>query len=94
MYQQDLFLNEVSLFDRLCDPDWLRAGYFAVKRNKGAPGIDGVSISDFGERLEEELIQLANEIKGWAYKPKPVKRVEIDKPGGGIRLLGIPTMRS
>jgi group II intron reverse transcriptase/maturase len=65
-----------------------------VKKNKGSPGVDGVTIEDFGSRLTEELRQLKEELESWSYKPSPVRRVEIPKPGGkGIRLLGVPTVR-
>jgi len=64
-----------------------------VAKNKGAPGIDGVTIEAFQENIDEELSQLAEELANWTYKPRPVKRVEIDKPDGGIRLLGIPCVR-
>jgi retron-type reverse transcriptase len=75
--------------------DYLEEGFKAVRRNKGAPGIDGVTIAEFGTRLEEELEQLKEELESWTYKPQPVKRVEIPKPGkgAGVRLLGIPCVR-
>jgi len=65
-----------------------------VKKNKGSPGIDGVTVAEFGSRLGEELSRLKEELESWTYKPSPVRRVEIPKPGGkGIRLLGVPTVR-
>jgi group II intron reverse transcriptase/maturase len=65
-----------------------------VKKNKGSPGVDGVAIAEFESRLIEELSQLKEELESWTYKPSPVRRVEIPKPGGkGIRLLGVPTVR-
>jgi len=65
-----------------------------VRKNKGSPGVDGVTIEEFGSRLNEELTQLKEELESWCYKPSPVRRVEIPKPGGkGIRLLGVPTVR-
>jgi len=65
-----------------------------VKKNKGSPGVDGVTIAEFESRLSEELSQLKEDLEGWTYKPSPVRRVEIPKPGGrGIRLLGVPTVR-
>jgi RNA-directed DNA polymerase len=72
----------------------LNVGFGQVKKNKGKPGIDGISITDFETRLDEELSQLQQELIDWTYQPSPVRRVEIPKPGGkGVRLLGIPTVR-
>ena len=65
-----------------------------MKKNKGSPGIDGVTIAEFESRLDEELSRLTAELDGWTYKPSSVRRVEIPKPGGcGIRLLGMRTVR-
>lgn len=92
MRQRELFTDERSLFEKLCDQRNLRSGFKAVKKNGGSPGIDGVTIEEFGNRLEEELVQLQEELESWNYKPKPVRRVEIPKPGkgAGVRLLGVP----
>ena len=90
----DLFVKDTTLFGELCATAYLKEGFKAVKRNGGSPGIDDVSIKDFEERLEEELAQLSKELKSWTYRPKPVRRVEIPKPGNaGVRLLGIPCVR-
>lgn len=90
----DLFHNEARLFERLCEPAMLYHGFIAVKRNKGAPGIDGVTIEDFESNLTEELDKLAKELSIWNYKPNPVRQVEIDKPGSTEkRKLGIPCIR-
>ena len=94
MRQQDLFTEEDRLFEELCTIERLRAGFRRVKKNKGSPGIDGVTIEEFGSRLSEELSQLKADLESWTYQPSPVRRVEIPKPGGkGIRLLGVPTVR-
>jgi RNA-directed DNA polymerase len=94
MRQRDLFRNEARRFEELCTIERLRAGFRRVRKNKGSPGVDGVTIEDFGSRLNEELTQLKEELESWCYKPSPVRRVEIPKPGGkGIRLLGVPTVR-
>lgn len=82
-----------SLFDRLCEIETLRDGFKAVRRNKGAHGIDGVTVDDFADHLEEELGQIQTELWSWTYQPKPVRGVEIPKPQGGKRLLGIPCIR-
>jgi group II intron reverse transcriptase/maturase len=64
-----------------------------VKKNRGVPGIDGQSVDDFAQNLENELNQLLLELHEKRYQAQPVKRVEIDKDDGGKRLLGIPTVR-
>jgi group II intron reverse transcriptase/maturase len=72
----------------------LGVGFELVRRNHGAPGIDGVSIADFEANSDEELSQLQQELGNWTYQPSPVRRVEIPKPDSkGVRLLGIPTVR-
>ena len=92
--QRDLLIDERRLFEELCEPWRLNAGFQAVRRNKGSAGIDGVSVAEFEANLDEELARLAEELASWRYKPSPVRRVEIPKPGGkGIRLLGVPTVR-
>jgi RNA-directed DNA polymerase len=89
-----LLIDERRLFESLCTTAGLYSGFRSVKKNKGSPGIDGVSIEEFGSRLDEELSRLKEELEGWTYKPSPVRRVEIPKPGGrGTRLLGVPTVR-
>src|SRR5690606_22899996 len=63
-----------------------------VKANRGAAGVDGVTVDDFPELFRERWPQLRGELANGTYVPSPVRRVEIDKPGGGVRLLGIPTV--
>ena len=94
MAQLELILDTQCLFEKLCSVAFLRQGFRAVKRNGGAPGRDGISIQEFESRLEEELAHLRKDLEGWSYEPKPVRRVEIPKPGGnGVRLLGMPCIR-
>jgi len=94
MKQLELKLNEPSLFDKLCTGSALMRGWKAVKANGGSPGIDGITIKDYQSRLEGELGQLKKELISWTYKPQPVRRVEIPKPGGkGVRNLGVPCIR-
>lgn len=89
-----LLIEEPRLFENLCSTLYLGVGFEWVKRNRGAPGIDGVSISDFEANLDEELSRLQQELSNWTYQPSPVRRIEIPKPDGkGVRLLGIPTVR-
>jgi RNA-directed DNA polymerase len=88
-----LFDSNRDLFERLCAEDNLLEAFLAVKRNKGAPGVDGVTIQDFESQLHDELAKLANDLQNWQYKPMPVKRVEIPKEDGSVRKLGIPSVR-
>jgi len=82
-----------SLYDRMLSIDNLRKGFFKVKSSKVAAGIDGQTISDFSVDLEYNLALLARELREKSYRPQPVRRVEIPKPNGGVRLLGIPAVR-
>jgi RNA-directed DNA polymerase len=87
-------LYERSLFEKILNIDNLRMSFTRVKRNKGAPGIDGITIEEYEQNLEGELNQLRQEVQSWMYKPTPVKRVEIPKPNGkGTRNLGIPIIK-
>ena len=67
----------------------------AVKRvysNKGAGGIDGVSVEELNDYMKQNWKRIKEEISKREYKPQPVRRVEIPKPNGGVRKLGIPTV--
>lgn len=90
--QLHLFVDKRSLFEKLCDLHNLQAGFKAVKKNGGASGVDGVTVEEYEDRLDEELARLKKDLEGWSYKPSPVRRVEIPKPGkgAGVRLLGVP----
>jgi RNA-directed DNA polymerase len=86
--------NSINLFDKIVSDSGLKSAFMSVWKNKGAAGIDGVTVEKFAENLTEELGQLRNELHSWTYKPRPVKRVEIPKAEGiGKRLLGIPCVR-
>lgn len=82
-----------SLYGRLLSKRNLYKAFLKVKSAKGAPGIDGQSIKDFSEGIRENITMLATELRDKSYRPKPVKRVEIPKPDGGVRKLGIPSVR-
>ena len=66
--------------------------YKQVKENKGAAGVDRQSLEDFGQRMSDNLYKLWNRMSSGSYFPPPVRRVEIPKPDGGTRPLGIPTV--
>lgn len=93
MGKLNLFDSNRDLFERLCSEDNLLEAFLAVKRNKGAAGVDGVTINDFEAQLHEELSKIANDLRNWQYKPMPVRRVEIPKEDGSMRKLGIPCVR-
>lgn len=82
-----------SLYGRMLEEKRLEAAYRKVRAANGAPGIDGVSVKAFGDELAENLAGLVKELREKQYRPLPVKRVEIPKPGGGVRKLGIPSVR-
>ena len=63
-----------------------------VKANKGAGGIDGIEIDEIDQYLRENWVEIRDKIRRRKYKPQPVRRVEIPKPNGGVRNLGIPTV--
>jgi RNA-directed DNA polymerase len=63
-----------------------------VRANKGSPGIDGMTVDELPEYLEQHWPAIREQLLSGTYEPKPVKRVEIPKPDGGVRKLGIPTV--
>jgi RNA-directed DNA polymerase len=82
-----------SLMGQVLELRRLKAAYEEVRANHGAAGVDGVSVEEFGERLEENLLKLISELGARSYRPLPVRRVLIPKPDGGQRPLGIPAVR-
>ena len=84
--------NAEGLLEAILSRDNLNAAYVKVKQNKGAAGVDGMSVEDMLPYLKEHREELLERIRKGKYRPKPVRRVEIPKPDGGVRLLGIPTV--
>ncbi|SON50107.1 group II intron reverse transcriptase/maturase [Vibrio tapetis] len=82
-----------SLYGHLLHKERLYKGFKKVWKAKGAAGIDRQSLSDYAQNLSDNLDQLLLELKTKRYTPQPVRRVEIPKDDGGVRLLGIPTVR-
>lgn len=82
-----------DIVQRIINPDNLQRAYKKVKKNKGKPGIDGMSVDELLPYLALEDRNLILSIKDGSYMPQPVKRVEIKKPDGGKRKLGIPTVK-
>ena len=82
------------LYDKLYREDILAHAYELAKANQGAPGVDGQSFAGIeAQGREKWLRELRDELCSQKYKPQPVRRVMIPKPGGGERPLGIPTIR-
>ena len=81
-----------SLLEKILHRDNLNAAYKRVKQNGGAAGVDGMTVDEMLPHLRENREELIASIRGGWYKPKPVRRVEILKPDGGVRLLGVPTV--
>jgi len=82
------------LYDKVYREDILAHAYELAKANRGAPGVDGQTFEGIeAQGLEKWLKELGNELRARRYKPQPVRRVMIPKPGGGERPLGIPTIR-
>jgi group II intron reverse transcriptase/maturase len=81
-----------DLLEQMLQRENLRRAYKRVKQNKGAPGVDGVTVEQLQDHLWQHWDTVKNQLLTGTYQPMPVKRVEIPKPGGGVRLLGIPTV--
>jgi len=82
------------LCDKICREDILRHAYTLARANAGAPGVDGMTFEQIDAAgVEVWLEGLREELVSKRYRPEPVRRVKIPKPGGGERPLGIPTIR-
>ena len=81
------------LLEAILDRDNLNRAYKRVKKNNGAPGIDGMTVEETREWLKENREELLTKLANGKYKPDPVRRKEIPKPDGGVRKLGIPTVK-
>ncbi|MDQ0247949.1 group II intron reverse transcriptase/maturase [Bacillus fengqiuensis] len=80
------------LMERMLSRENLLTALKRVERNKGSHGIDGMSVKDLRRHLYEHWNFLRQSLKEGTYQPSPVRRIEIPKPNGGVRLLGIPTV--
>jgi RNA-directed DNA polymerase len=81
-----------SLMEEVCDPGNLKRALQRVRQNQGAPGIDGMTVQELPGYLGAHWSQIRTQLLEGKYKPRAAKRVEIPKPGGGVRKLGIPTV--
>lgn len=82
-----------GLMEKIVSRGNMMAAYSRVVSNKGAPGIDEMPVTALKGYLQEEWPRIKEELLAGTYHPQPVRKVEIPKPGGGTRMLGIPTVR-
>jgi len=82
----------VALMERIVAADNVRRAWRQVKGNRGAPGIDGMGIEDFPAYARGHWPAIRQALLDGTYRPQPVRRVSIPNPGGGERLLGIPSV--
>ena len=82
-----------QLMETVVDPDALRIACAAVRRNAGKPGIDGMTTGELEAHLQRHWDVIRDKLLKGSYVPSPVRRVEIPKPAGGKRILGIPTVQ-
>lgn len=80
------------MLEKILSDDNIKTAYKRVYANKGAGGVDGVTINELEEYMREHWQGIKQEIQERKYKPQPVLRVEMPKPNGGVRKLGIPTV--
>lgn len=85
-------MNVNNLMEQILSRDNLNKAYLQVVRNKGAEGVDGVKYTELKEHLEKNGEEIKEQMRTRKYKPQPVRRVEIPKPDGGVRNLGVPTV--
>jgi RNA-directed DNA polymerase len=82
--------EEERLMEEVCDRQNLEIAWKRVRGNKGSPGVDGMTIDAAVEYLREHWPTIRSQLLNGAYQPQPVRRVEIPKPDGGVRKLGVP----
>ena len=80
----------MQLMEEVCERENLVRAWQRVRDNKGAPGVDGMTIDDAKSFLSEHWPDIRSQLLAGTYQPQPVKRVEIPKPDGGVRKLGVP----
>src|SRR6267378_2592518 len=78
------------LMEEVCERENLKAALRRVKANKGSPGVDGMTVIGIKDYLKQHWPAIREQLLSGTYEPKPVRRVEIPKPGGGVRKLGVP----
>jgi RNA-directed DNA polymerase len=80
------------LMEEVCERANLKEALRRVKANKGSAGVDGITVGGIADYLKQHWPAIRVQLLNGTYEPKPVRRVEIPKPDGGVRKLGIPTV--
>jgi RNA-directed DNA polymerase len=83
-----------QLMEEVCERENLKEALRRVKANKGSAGIDRMTVGQLSDYLKQHWPVIREQLLNGTYDPKPVRRVEIPKPDGGVRKLGIPTVAS
>jgi len=91
-YESERLAENEQLMEKVCEPRNLKQALRRVKANGGSPGIDGMRVEELAGWLIGNWNALRGELLNGRYKPSAVKRVEIAKPEGGVRKLGVPTV--
>jgi len=81
-----------QLMEEVCERENCKRAWKRVKANKGSPGVDGMTVHDLVGYLKQHWPAIREQLLNGTYRPQPVRRVEIPKPDGGVRKLGIPTV--
>jgi RNA-directed DNA polymerase len=81
-----------QLLEDVCDRENLKRALRRVKANKGGPGIDCMKVGELPGYLKQHWPAIREQLLSGTYQPRPVRRIEIAKPDGGVRKLGIPTV--
>jgi RNA-directed DNA polymerase len=84
--------RQEQLMEEVCERGNCWQAYQRVKTNKGSPGIDGIKVGDLSSYLKQHWPRIREQLLSGTYQPQPARRVEIPKPDGGVRKLGIPTL--
>jgi RNA-directed DNA polymerase len=84
--------DETQLMERCVNRENMFKAWKRVKKNGGSPGVDGMTIEETGEDLKTTWLKIRKQLMEGNYQPNAVRKVEIEKPGGGMRQLGIPTV--
>ena len=84
--------RQSGLMDAVCERGNLKLAYQRVVENKGAGGVDGIGVTEFKDHLKQHWPTIKAKLLTGEYMPQAVRRVDIPKPQGGVRTLGIPTL--